>query len=626
MELSAGLDVALGVAVGSNAAPFEESIRLAERLDASGVDFISVGDSAAETFSLLGAIAARTARIKLMSGIATWSRSPVTMAHAATTVHNLSDGRFRLGIGPMPRQWAQEWHGIEFDPVIARMREYLATVRACLDATADHPTDIDGTYFRSHGFRGHPVTPTRRVPMMLAATLPQMVRLAAEMTDSVMLNSIHPWEWLTGPGADDIGAGLERTGRERAHFEVGILRFCGIDDDRAAAYDSVRRSIAFYFGIPYLRTLLEPFGYQDELAAGEAALAAGDDEAQVAAVSDRMVDAIGIAGTPAEVRDKIAAYGKHVDWLQLAVAFNQPPDIAERQQTTLMEFLGGLREHPSPMTTPIEVDRGPQIQRGYVGALGRQVHYREIGRERGTGSPTVFLHQTASSSAMWERVMTNFPDGRRLIALDTPGFGASDPMPGQPTVADYARRLLDAVIDLGVTRASIVGHHTGAVLAGELAVIAPDLVDRLVLVGPVVIADDDEERQWMAFNQRWQIDARGDYVIDKVVPRLRLSVTRDDPDHMASELVAYLQASDRFTIAYDAIWRYRAADRLPLITAPTMCVAGTAEMAALQDWTAAAHRLIPHSRLELMGGATSEMAFEEPAAVGALIRDFLEAP
>ncbi len=612
----------VGIAVGQASRPLPAAVALAAAAEAAGVDFISAGDSGAETFALLGAVAQATRGVGLMSGIATWSRSPATMAHAAATVQNLSEGRYTLGIGPMPRPWARDWHGLEYDPVLARMREYLTAVRACLDADPEHRSAQPGRYVRTEGFPGHRMTPPRRVPMMLAATLPGMVRLAAELTDGVMLNSIHPLDWVTGPGSGLIADGAARGGRDRGQLQLGLMRFCAVDDDRAAAYDAVRRSIAFYFSIPYFRPLLEPFGFADELAAGEAAVAAGDTDAQAAAVSDRMVAQLALAGTPAEVTAQIAAYAGHVSWLQLAAGFNQDGDTADEQVRRVIALVAeaaavGEGDQPAP------VRLGPVRQRvsarGYTGPAGAQVHYRE----RGSGRPVVLLHQTASSSLMWERVMAAFPGGYRVLALDTPGFGDSDPLAvATPAIGDYAQRLAGALTELEVSGAILVGHHTGAVIAGELAAAAPELVSGVVLLGPVVIANRDEEREQLDSYLHWDVDARGDWVRDKIIPRLHLSVTRDDPVHMEREMIAYLQAGASYTDAYHAVYTYRAAERLPLIKAPLLCAVGEAEFAPLQRWAAAARAVVPGGRHLTLAGLGSEMAFEEPARVAALITEF----
>ena len=337
------LDLPVGLSVGHASEPFEASVQLAEDAERAGLDFVSVGDAGADCFTLLGAIAARTTGLGLMSGIATWSRSPLTMAQAAKTVNNLCGGRFLLGIGPMPRTWATQWHGLAYDPVVSRMRDYVSTVRACLDAAPDRPVTRTGPYFPVAGYPGHPVTPERRVPVAMAATLPAMTRLAAETCDAIMLNVIQPWELLSGPGPGLVAQGLARAGRSRSDIQVGLMRFCAVHQDRRVAYDQVRRSIAFYFGIPYFRPLLEPFGFGEELDAGEAAVAREDPEAAAAAVSDRLVDSVGIAGTPGEVLAKIARYGEYVDWMQVSCSLNVPGEVAGSQARQLAALLGEAR-------------------------------------------------------------------------------------------------------------------------------------------------------------------------------------------------------------------------------------------------------------------------------------------
>jgi alkanesulfonate monooxygenase SsuD/methylene tetrahydromethanopterin reductase-like flavin-dependent oxidoreductase (luciferase family) len=346
----AGLRGAVGISVGSGTAPaLSDSIELAMAADRGGMDIVTTGDTGSETFSLLGAIAARTRDITLMSGVAQWTRTPVTMASAARTIQNLSDGRYWLGIGPMPRAWAEDEHGIPHAPVLGRMRDYVAATRAALAATAHRPTAHEGPYFRTVGYAGRPLTPERPVAIQLAASRSRMTALAAEIADGVMLNAIQPLDWLAGTGAEAIASGLERGGRPRDRFTVGLFRFCGIDEDRAVAYDHARRGVAFYFAIPYFRALLEPFGFTRELDAGEAALARGDADAQVAAVSDELVDAVAIAGTPREVVAKLRRVQEHADYVILSSTHGQSREDAFEQTLRLIATFGPVsRRRRSP--------------------------------------------------------------------------------------------------------------------------------------------------------------------------------------------------------------------------------------------------------------------------------------
>jgi pimeloyl-ACP methyl ester carboxylesterase len=223
--------------------------------------------------------------------------------------------------------------------------------------------------------------------------------------------------------------------------------------------------------------------------------------------------------------------------------------------------------------------------------------------------------------------MRHFPDGLRLIAMDTPGFGASDPPAGLPEdgLGYYAARVAGFLDALGLECVDVAGHHTGAMIAAELAAAEPRRVARLVLIGTVVLRTEEERRDRLEQIDRWQLDARGDFVTRTLIPRMHLSVTTDDPDHFATELTAYLQAGPAYWWAYHAVFSYDAAARLPLISAPTLCVCGSREPAALIEWTRDAATLIRGAEYLEIDGATAEMVIQEPATVAEVVAGHLAA-
>ncbi|MCE9657494.1 MAG: alpha/beta hydrolase [Burkholderiales bacterium] len=107
------------------------------------------------------------------------------------------------------------------------------------------------------------------------------------------------------------------------------------------------------------------------------------------------------------------------------------------------------------------------------------MHYAQCGHGA-DATPIVLLHQTPRSWREYAAVLPLIGARRRAIAIDTAGFGESDPVaaPGIEAWAAAALQLLDAI---GVTRAHVVGHHTGGVVAVEIAARAPERVASLVL-------------------------------------------------------------------------------------------------------------------------------------------------
>ena len=113
------------------------------------------------------------------------------------------------------------------------------------------------------------------------------------------------------------------------------------------------------------------------------------------------------------------------------------------------------------------------------------VHYEVLGR----GRPLVFLHGWLGSWRYWMPTMDNLSDRFRTYAFDMWGFGDSDRNPQRYSLASYVAQLDLFMEELGVMRASLVGHSMGAAVALLFAERYPDRVDRIMAVStPLAVA------------------------------------------------------------------------------------------------------------------------------------------
>ena len=122
------------------------------------------------------------------------------------------------------------------------------------------------------------------------------------------------------------------------------------------------------------------------------------------------------------------------------------------------------------------------IAADYVRIRSGQVHRRVSSPPASAGPPLYALHATAYSGRTFEPLMRALP-GRRVVALDAPGYGASDRPPEPWPLERYVDALEQAVEAGGDGEIDLFGYHTGALFAVELAARRPALVRRLVLIG-----------------------------------------------------------------------------------------------------------------------------------------------
>jgi len=282
-------------------------VDMAVRAEELGYDCVWLPETwGRDAITVLTSIAHATDTVSIGTSIVNvYSRSPALLAQTAATLQEVSEGRFRLGIGPSGPAVIEGWHGIDFGNLLRRTREYVEIVKTVLRG---EELDYDGEYFDVSGFRLRFEPPTPEPPVDVAAMGPKAVELAGRFSDG--------WHAiLFTPDAmrdrlEDFERGTELGDNDRSEQDVTLsLTTCALaDGDRAR--DLARQHAAFYVGGmgTYYRDSLARQGYEDEAHDIAAKWSSGDRDAALDAFTDEMLDDFTAAGTPECARDELAKF------------------------------------------------------------------------------------------------------------------------------------------------------------------------------------------------------------------------------------------------------------------------------------------------------------------------------
>jgi alkanesulfonate monooxygenase SsuD/methylene tetrahydromethanopterin reductase-like flavin-dependent oxidoreductase (luciferase family) len=265
-------------AVPGRRAPVVEAAAEAERRGFSGIYCPSLGDA----MGLCLSIAHATKTIHFGTSV-----QPIYLQHAAqlggqaSYINEISEGRFRLGIG-VSHGPVQERLGASVGKPLSDTRAYVAALHKGEKASGPLP------------------------PITLATLRDKMVDLSVEISDGAV--------WANA-SRNDMPRSIARIPEERKTadggrpaFFVGNMIPTVIDDDREAAANRNRATLSGYVALPNYRNYWMQAGYEQEMTDIAAAMASGDRDKVAAAMTDRWLSSCTLYGSANAVREGVEAW------------------------------------------------------------------------------------------------------------------------------------------------------------------------------------------------------------------------------------------------------------------------------------------------------------------------------
>jgi pimeloyl-ACP methyl ester carboxylesterase len=212
------------------------------------------------------------------------------------------------------------------------------------------------------------------------------------------------------------------------------------------------------------------------------------------------------------------------------------------------------------------------IDRQFVPIRSGCIHIASAGQ----GFPVLLLHQTPRSWDEYRDVLPLIGARYRAIAMDTAGFGDSDPLPAADnTIERWAEVAFDLLDVLGLQQVAVVGHHTGAAVALEMAASRPERVSALVLSAcPFVDAPRRATHHGKRIIDEVERKASGEHLTELWQRRMPFYPPGDIA--LLERFIAdALKAGHLAVEGHRVVNRYAMETRTPLVTSPTLVIAPT---------------------------------------------------
>ena len=263
----------------------------------------------------LAFLADKTSTIKLATGIMqTTARTPAMTAMTALTLHDLSGGRFVLGLGASGPQVVEGLHGVKYNPALSRLRD---TVNICRMIFRGEKVTYAGKSIQlplpdSEGKAIKIAHEPTDIPIYLATLGPNSLRYTGEVANGWLGTSFspdHPEAHL-----DYLREGAEKAGRSLDDIDLCVSTRIEIGDDLETMIDKRRPAVAFNMGgmgsadTNFYNDAFKRAGYEDDARAIQQLWLDGKREEAAQRVPDAMVTEFQVLGPRELIKQRLTKY------------------------------------------------------------------------------------------------------------------------------------------------------------------------------------------------------------------------------------------------------------------------------------------------------------------------------
>jgi pimeloyl-ACP methyl ester carboxylesterase len=269
----------------------------------------------------------------------------------------------------------------------------------------------------------------------------------------------------------------------------------------------------------------------------------------------------------------------------------------------------------------------PEDGSAFLRIDGRQVHYRVVGK----GPIIVALHGISASLHTWTRWSERLKGQYRIVSLDVPGFGLSDPIDAE-TPDQYVSYLNKIFNRLGIKKLHIVGNSFGGYLAWNYAVRFPDKVEKLVVIDPA--AYPLKELPWMIeYSDELWFQSAMSFAVPRFVTAKTVESVYGDPRNIKAGVIDLYQDhmllqgnKKKYIDMYQLVRKnsHRLPKNIKVISVPTLVLWGENDRWLPVEQAFMWKRDLPHAKVVVYSGIGHIPQEEIPDKTAADVLAFLK--
>ncbi len=266
----------------------------------------------------------------------------------------------------------------------------------------------------------------------------------------------------------------------------------------------------------------------------------------------------------------------------------------------------------------------------YVRTRVGRLFYEERGEARAPDAPAiVLLHGLLFDGGSWRHQLEPLAELGRVVVIDGPGHGKSEPPPKGFSLEDHVEALSDVLRELGIERAVLCGLSWGGMLSMRFAIRFPSKIAGLVLLDTSAESEGRGRRvRYRSFIALHRALGMPRWLYERQVKKLMFGdATLRERQDLVEESYVRTMGFDREGVARAALAvvvdRTDVTKRLGEIRAPTLVLVGRDDRSTPLAKAEALARRIERAELHVVEGAGHMSALEQPVAVNALVVPFV---